>query len=246
MEKVSKLIKLFILIIISLLFFTGCIGVNKNRIEILEDQDNITNTVFFGIYKGRNNHLIFRAKYKRDEKMYFSHLLDNKDLWGVVRELDEDAKNIKFLNKKIQDDIYKEKYDVGSDYENLLCFEKNGIYYGINVDFGGWVMVFQDKFEIEADDLTELYSDMEKNMDIVKPDYEILNYGTFKIKHDISADYDYFYFLNSREIYIYDAKTTELVKTIVVESDIYGVTGGKKFIVAVKDKKRFKIIEYTI
>ncbi|MDD4077102.1 MAG: hypothetical protein PHT03_03905 [Bacilli bacterium] len=230
----------------SLLLFTGCIGVNKTKIEILEDPDNITNTVVFRDYRGRNDNVVFRAKYKGKEKMFFSHLLDDKDLWRAAKVLDDDAKNIKFLNKKIQNDIYDEKYYFGTYYENLLCFSKNNSYYGINVNFGGWTMQFEEKFEIEVDDLTELYSDIEKNIAIVKPDYKVLNYGTYKIDRYSSIDFDYFYFINSREIYIYDGKTADLVKTIVVDSDIYEVSGGEKIFIAVKDEKKFKIIGYTI
>ena len=229
-------------------------GINKSEIEILEDVENITQTVIFRRYGGGYSKLIFKANYKNKEQLFYSGGLDDKEIWEYARIIDVDASGIFLTNKKIKDDVYIEKYQEGNVDENLVCFSKNGSYYGFNVMFAGWTKQFIGEFEIEVEDLTDLYIDRQENMDIVNPDYGVLNYGTFKRWSPYSVDYDYFYFVSSRAVYIYDGETAELYKTIEVDSDIYGVSygesggedGGEKLLIAVKDEKQFKVMEYII
>lgn len=249
MRRTSKPITIVILSIMIMLLFTGCDEIKKDEIEILEDAENITQTVVFRGYGEYTSDAIYRAKYKGKEQMFFSDWLDDEKLWSKARILDEDASSIVLLNKKIKDDIFIEKYFIGSNYENLLCFSKKGFYYGFNVNFSGWVPQFVGEFEIEEEDLMDLYIDKEENLAIVNPEYEVLNYGTFKLDWYSSVNYDYFYFVSSREVYIYDGETAELYKKIEVDADIYGASYGgrpEKFLVAVKDGEQFKVMEYDI
>ncbi len=251
MKRTYKLLMLVLFSIICLLIFTGCYGVKKSKIVILEDAENITQTVAFRSYSGPYVAVIFKAKYRGADKMFFNSWFDDEDLWtrAINRIEVEDVKNIVFLNKKIKDDAYNKKYTDGMYSKNLVCFSKNESYYGINITSVGWGTQFSNEFEIDETDLTDLYIDMQENMDIVNPDYEVLNYGTFKIEWHPSEDYDYFYFVNSREVYIYDGETKELIKTIETDTDIYGAAyknNIEKFCVAVKDGNQFRIIKYDI
>jgi len=254
MKKISKMLTIILLSATILLFFTGCYGIKKEDIEIIENSENITQTVVFRGAQAPYLRPVFKAKYQGKEQLFHIKTLQEEKMWGKAKILDEDASDIVLLDKKIKDGLFRKKYTIGSGSNNLLCFSKNGSYYGYEVEFNNWIPQYIGEFKIETDDLQDLYIDREENIGLVNPDYEVLNYGTFKLVWNSSVDYDYFYLVDSRKVHIYDGETAELYKTIEVDSDIYGVnygassdsSKGEQLLIAVKDGKQFKVLEEDI
>lgn len=269
-EKMKKVLK-FILIVffylgLSLIFYISLLyfvtfsflssletqRAQKSDFEILENSENITQTVIFE----NNTDPVFRARYKNIDRLYYSGWINDEKMWKNLQKLDdENVSDIVLLNKVIDSEIAYEKYQIVSDVERLICFSKSDAYYGYRYNIGLWGSKFFYVFEIDEDDLVDLYIDEEENIARVTPDYEVLNYGTIKSISSLSADYDFFYFVSSHAIYIYNGETAELHEIIETESDIYGVSygfsydgniSGYKLLVAVKDEKQFKVMEYII
>ncbi len=235
------------------ILFIGPKNISPSKVEIIENTENSTETIIFD--GGSENYytILFKAKYRKKDSLFYGYWEKDVGLTENIRTLEADASNMVLLNKKINEEVSREKYSIWPD-DNIICYSRDGSYYGHKSRIPSLFTSYGNKFEIDANDLVDLYLDKEENIALINPEYEVLNYGTITMDVKNRDSYDYFYFVNKRNIYIYNSSSLELFKTIETDTDIYGVTfdregrfvKGGKLLVALKDEKLFKIDEYII